>query len=140
MNSTKPSLPFTLTNELSIELFAQTSIYIPMDCTITYASIVVDHRSHKDDLNRVGITTRRNLLEYLGELTTQTVNLTTTKVMGNSVISTPNARYVCADVKNVYLCSLLERYKYMRMPISLIPPKSINVYDLVLKVKTSMSQ
>ena len=52
-----------------------------------------------------------NLLDYPGELTTQTANLTTTKVMWNSVISTPDARYMCADVKKFYLCTPLEQYE-----------------------------
>ena len=55
--------------------------------------------------------------------------------MGNSVISTRNARYMCADVKNFYLCTPLERYEYMQMPINLIPQEFIDLYDLGSKVK-----
>ena len=55
--------------------------------------------------------------------------------MWNSVISTQNARNMCADVKNFYLCTPLERYEYMRMPINLIPQEFIDLYDLGLKVK-----
>ena len=76
-----------------------------------------------------------NLIKYPGELTTRTADLTTTKDMWNSVISTQNARYMCADVKNFYLCTPLERYEYMRMPINLIPQEFIDLYDLGSKVK-----
>jgi len=61
---------------------------IPGDRTVTYARIVVDYRPQKKDPNRVQITVGGNLIEYPGELTTRTADLTTSKVMWNSVIST----------------------------------------------------
>ena len=72
---------------------------IPGDRTVTYARIVIDYRPQKNDPNRVRITVGGNLIDYPGELTTRTADLTTSKVMWNSVISTPGARYACADVK-----------------------------------------
>ena len=103
---------------------------ISSDCTVTYARIVVDYWVHKDDPNRVCITIGGNLINYPGELTTRTADLTTTKVTWNSFISTRNARYMCADVKNCYLCNPLEQYEYMRITINLIPQNFINLYDL----------
>ena len=38
-------------------------------------------------------------------------------------------------MKNFYLCTPLDRYKYMRMPIALIPEEFIKLYDLAGKVK-----
>ena len=108
---------------------------IPSDRTVTYARIVVDYRAHKEDPNRVCITIGGNLINYPGEIMTRTADLTTTKVMWNSVISTRNARYMCADVKNFYLCTPLERYEYMRMLINLILQEFINLHDLGSKVK-----
>ncbi|KAL7465745.1 hypothetical protein ACHAXS_006062 [Conticribra weissflogii] len=81
---------------------------IPKDRTITYARIVVDYRPQKADLNRVQITAGGNLINYPGELTTHTANITSTKIMWNSVISTPGARYACFDLKNFYLGALLD--------------------------------
>jgi hypothetical protein len=108
---------------------------IPGDRTVTYARIVVDYRPQKEDPNRVRITVGGNLIDYPFELTTRTADLTTSKVMWNSVISTPGARYACADVKNFYLETPLDRYEYMRMPIKLIPQEIIDQYDLMPKVK-----
>ena len=107
---------------------------IPSDRTATYARIVVDYWAHKADSNRVRITARDNLIEYCGELTACTADLTTTKVMWNSVISTRNAQYMCANVKNVYLCTPPKQYDYMRIPINLPPQEFIDLYDLGSKV------
>ena len=71
---------------------------IPGDRTVTYARIVVDFRPQKTDPNRVRITVGGNLIDYPYEITTRTADLTTSKVMWNSVISTPGAKYACADV------------------------------------------
>ena len=103
---------------------------IPSDRTVTYARTVVDYWADKDDPNRVCITVGGNAIEYPGEIATRTADLMTTKVLWDSVISTRNAQYMCADVKNFYLCTPLEKYEYMRMPINLIPQDFINLYDL----------
>ena len=55
---------------------------IPRDRTVTYARIVVDYRPQKDDPNRVRITAGGNLINYPGELTTRTADLTTSKAPG----------------------------------------------------------
>ena len=41
--------------------------------------------------------------------------------MWNSVISTPDAKYMFADIKNMYLANPLDRFEYMNMSIELIP-------------------
>ena len=88
-----------------------------------------------EDANKVSSTVGGNLLKQSGELTIRTVDLTTTKVMRNSVISTRNASYMCADVSTFYLCTPLEWYEYMQMPINLIPQEFIDLYNLGSKVK-----
>ena len=72
---------------------------IPRDRIVTYARIVVDYRPQKSDPNRVRITAGGNLISYPEELTTRTVDLTTTKMVWNSVISTPQEKYMCVDIK-----------------------------------------
>jgi hypothetical protein len=64
---------------------------IPKDRTITYAGVVVNHRPQKEDPNRIWITAGGNLINYPGELPTRTADITTTKLLWNSVISTPGA-------------------------------------------------
>ena len=54
---------------------------IPKDWVITYAHIVVDHQTQKEEEDRVRITTGRNLIDYPDELTTRTADLITTKIL-----------------------------------------------------------
>ena len=110
---------------------------IPKDRVVTYARIVVDYRPQKKgfDKNRVRITAGGNLISYPFELTTRTADLTTSKLLWNSTISTKGARYMCGDAKNFYLATPLDRYEYMKMPIHLIPPKIIEENNLSSKIK-----
>jgi hypothetical protein len=101
---------------------------------VTYARIVVDYRPQKADPNRVRITAGDNLITYPEELTTRTADLTTTKILWNSVISTPGARYMCVNIKNMYLVTPMDRKEYMKLPISLIPKEFQDVYNLHSKI------
>jgi hypothetical protein len=107
---------------------------IPQDRTVTYARIVIDHCPQKEDPNRVCITVGGNLIDYPFELTTHTANMVSSKILWNSVISTKDARFAGADIKNMYLETPLDRYEYMKMPIVLFPTDIIEHYRLNEKV------
>ena len=64
----------------------------------TYARVVVDSCPQKEDPNRFRITAGGNLIKYAGELTTQTADLTTAKMLWNSVISTDGAKFMGLDI------------------------------------------
>jgi hypothetical protein len=89
--------------------------------TITYARVSVHFSPQKMDPHCIQITAKGNLIKYQGEFLTRTTNLTTSKLMWNSVLSTKDARYMCLNIKNFYLSTLLNRYKYMKMPLALFP-------------------
>jgi len=96
-------------------------LLIPADRMIRYARVVVNFRPQKADPHCIHITAGGNLINYPGELTTRTADLTTSKLMWNSVLSTEGTKYMCLDIKNFYLTDPLDRYKYMKMPLSLFP-------------------
>ena len=108
---------------------------IPLDQIVTYARIVVDYRAQKEDPNRVRITAGGNLIEYPEELTTRTADLITTKIVWNSVLSTEDAKYMCIDIKNMYLATPMDRFEYMKIPVKLIPQEFMDAYKLHDKIK-----
>jgi hypothetical protein len=87
--------------------------HILKDRTITYAQIVIDHRPQIDDPNQVRITVGGNLINYPYGLTTHTAKMVSAKIMWNSVISTPRAKFGGASIKNMYLKMPLNQYEYM---------------------------
>ena len=70
---------------------------------MTYDRIVVDYRPQKTDPNCTRLTVGGNLINFPGNFSTPTADLTTAKLVINITISTPGARYMCGNVKNFYL-------------------------------------
>jgi hypothetical protein len=75
-----------------------------------------------------------NLINYPFKLTMHTTNMSSSKILWNSTISTPGACFAGADIKNMYLETPLDRFEYIRMPISLFPTDIIDHYQLNNKV------
>jgi hypothetical protein len=75
-----------------------------------------------------------NLINYPGDCGTPTADLLTVKLLFNSIISTPNAKFMSIDIKDFYLCTPMKRYEYFRMKIELFPEDIIQEYNLHNKV------
>ena len=98
---------------------------VPPDRKVTYGRIVCELRPMKKEVERTRLTVGGNLLEYPDNLRTETADILTFKLLINSTISTPGARFICLDVKNFYLNTPMKRPEYMRLPIELIPQEII---------------
>jgi hypothetical protein len=59
--------------------------------------------------------------------------MVSSKIMWNSIISMPNAKFGGADIKNMYLKTPLNQYEYMKMPLQLIPDDIIEHNGLCKK-------
>jgi hypothetical protein len=75
-----------------------------------------------------------NLVNYPGDCGTPTADLLTVKLLLNSIISTPNAKFLTLDLKDFYLMTPTKRYEYFCMKLELFPQDIIDEYDLTSKV------
>ena len=105
---------------------------VPPDRIVTHARIICDHRPQKlDRPNRTRITAGGNIItDYPNNVSTDTAGLETIKLHWNSVISTPDGRYMTMDISNMYLNTHLDRYEYMRFHLRDLPPEIIEQYNL----------
>jgi hypothetical protein len=69
---------------------------------ITYGRVVVDYRPEKSDPYQTRLTVGGNLTVYPSDCVTPTVDLLTVKLLLNSVVSTPGARFMTIDIKDFY--------------------------------------
>jgi hypothetical protein len=104
---------------------------VPKGKIITYGRFVVEIRPNKSETHRVHLTVGGNLIQYSGDVSTRSADLTTSKSLWNRTISTEGAKYMCLDVKKYYLGTPMESFEYMRIPIKLIPQEIIDQYNLV---------
>jgi hypothetical protein len=100
------------------------------DHKLTYAQIIIDYQPQKEDPSRICIAIGRNLITYKGKMPTCTANLTTSKLLWNSVLSTEGVRYMCLDLKKFYLAAALDYYEYMKIPMALFPKWIRKQYNL----------
>jgi hypothetical protein len=81
---------------------------LPPGRMATYLRIVVDIRPQKAESNRVRFTAGGNLVDYPGDVSTPTADMLTAKLLFNSVLSTPKAKFSCFDISNFYLNTPME--------------------------------
>ena len=87
----------------------------------------------KIETHRTRLTAGGNIIDYSGEVSTPTSELTTTKLYVNSSISDVTYRYMCTDVKYFYLSNQMDRYKYIMIQVSMMPKEFVETYNLAEK-------
>jgi hypothetical protein len=103
---------------------------IPNDRKITYGKIVCDYKPHKQEKERVRLTVGSDRLDYSGDVTTSTADITSFKILINSTLSTEAAAMMMMDIKNYYISTPLPRFEYMKMLLSRFPDEIIQKYNL----------
>jgi hypothetical protein len=103
---------------------------IPKGRKVTYGSFVVDIKDHKEEKERTRLTVGGDQIEYPGDKSTRKAGLTTAKILINSVISTPSAKFLVIDIKNFYLNTPLGIFEYMVITLASLPQETIDKYDL----------
>eukprot|EP00804_Cyclotella_cryptica_P005133 CCRYP_011532-RA/>CCRYP_011532-RA protein AED:0.44 eAED:0.44 QI:0/-1/0/1/-1/1/1/0/295 len=99
---------------------------------VTYGRFVCNARPEKAEPNRTRFTVGGDRINYPGKVATPTAEMLTAKLLFNSVISTPGAKFMTMDLSNFYLMIPLPRLEYLRLKLSDIPTEIITEYRLNL--------
>jgi hypothetical protein len=98
---------------------------------VTYGLITCLIRLEKtNEPNQTRLVAGGDRVHYPFNAGTLTTDLLTVKLLINSLISTPRARFFMMDIKNFYLCTPMTRYKYMQLKLSNVPDDIIAHYHL----------
>ena len=103
---------------------------VPQDRTVAYVIIVCGIKPHKAKTHRTILNVAGNITYWPGEVPTPTAYITTAKTLINNTISTPDTRFVCADIANFYLNTPIYHYKYIQLTFDIIPQDIIYEYNL----------
>ena len=103
---------------------------VPAGRTVTYGRIVAEIRPQKAETHRIRLNVRGNLIHFPSDVTTPTEYLITEKLIFNSVLSTKNAKLICADIANFYPNNPMKIYEYMKLPLEIVPEEIIQKYNL----------
>jgi hypothetical protein len=88
-------------------------------------------RPNKENPRRVRGTVGGNLIDYPCEVSTKTAGLVTAKIMLNSTISTPDARFMVLNNKDFHLNNEMQRHECMCIPLDMVPQAIIDQCDLM---------
>jgi hypothetical protein len=105
---------------------------IPQGKVLTYGRFAVDIIPNKSEVHHVLLTVGDNLIQYPGDVSARSADLTTSKCLWNSTISTEGTKYMCLHVKTFYLGAPIESFEYMCIPNKLIPHEIIEEYNFLL--------
>jgi hypothetical protein len=110
---------------------------IPKGRKVTYANAVCDYRPLKDDPYRVlRLTVCGDRLPYPADAGAPAATILEAKLLFNSVISTPAAKFMTADIKDYFLCTPMERYEYIKIHYRMIPEEIRIQYKLANLVES----
>jgi hypothetical protein len=89
---------------------------------VTYGLITFLIRPEKiEEPNRTRLVAGGDRVHYPFNAGTPTTDLLTIKLLINSMISAPGARFFTIDIKNFYLYTPMTRYEYMQLKLSDMP-------------------
>ena len=98
---------------------------------IAHVRVVCEVRPQKEDPNRTRITVAGGNIKCDFDIGTPTASLDLVKLMINSVLSRPGAKFACFDAGNFYLQTPeMERKEYVRIKYADIPQEFRTEYNL----------
>ncbi len=107
---------------------------VPAHKRPTYRCICCSYQPQKEEKHCVRLTVGGNWMDYSGNKSTLTADLTMAKLLINSTISTPGAMFFGIDLANFYLTTPIPNPQYMRLCLDIIPNKIIDHYNLCIIV------
>jgi hypothetical protein len=106
------------------------NLQVPTNKKPNYGGIVCIFCPQKQEQNHTYLTVGSNQIDYPGNKSMPTANLTTNKLLINSTISTPRAIFLGINLANFYVDTPLPTYKYMCLHLDIIPEEIILAYNL----------
>ena len=103
---------------------------IPKERVVTYAQLFAIFCPHKSEVYSVRCTVGVEKLDLPSITTTNCASLTTSKILINSNLSTPNAIFLTLDIKEFYYYTYIARFEFMKLALDIPLPKIVDQYNL----------
>ena len=98
---------------------------------INYTKVVCNVCQEKSYPNLTRITIGGNCITFPGDVSTPTASLELSKLVFNSVLSRPGAKFTIFDIQNFYFQTPFDRPEYVRVRLSDIPDEFVQDYNLL---------
>ena len=111
-----------------IKVIKSSKKYAEISDLRVYNSIGLYHL--KTEKYRCRLVVGGDCLTYDNETAAPAANLLEAKLILNSTISTPGAKFITADIKDFFLASKMPNEEYMKMHIDEIPDNIVHKYNM----------
>jgi hypothetical protein len=95
----------------------------------TYLQVVSAYQPKKTNSRHICWTVCGDCFFCAADVSTKVADLTTAKILLNSVISTPDAKFQGMNIKDFYLGTSMTQYEYMHIPLQMLPPAIVLKYN-----------
>ena len=85
-----------------------------------------DVRPNTSETHRSILMVCGNFIYFEGALSNPTATITTTKLLVNNIVSTKYGKFLCLDIKQLYLNNPFPGPKYIKIHISIISQEIID--------------
>ncbi len=126
---TWPTLPGNQKCPRHWYMFFILKLQVPAHKHPTYGCICCNYWPQKEEKHCVWLTVGSNCINYPGNKTTPTADLTTAKLLIKSTIRTPGAKFLGINLTNFYLNTPMPNPKYMCLRLDIIPDEIIIHYN-----------
>ncbi len=99
--------------------------HVPAHKRPTYGHIFCNYQPQKEKKHHVRLTISGDCINYPGNKSTPMANLTMAKILINSTISTPGAKFWGINLANFYLSTPMLNPKYICLRLAIIPNEII---------------
>ena len=97
---------------------------------VTYGQFVCTIQPKKAEQHRTRFTVGGDRLNYPDKVATPTADMLVAKLLFNSIISTPNAKFMTINISKFYMMTPLKWPEFIRIKLSDIPQEIIEEYNL----------
>ena len=97
---------------------------------VTYGKFECTERPQKAEKLRTRLVLGGNLVNCPFDCGTRTADMLVFKILLNSVVSTPGAKFMTIDLSNFYLNTPMKRFEYVKLKLSDIPDEIVTEYKL----------
>ena len=104
---------------------------IPTDRKPVYCKNAFDIQPDKAETHRSRLVAGGDQIEYPEEVYTPRTNMSATKILIKSILSTKNGKAMGVDIKNYYLNTPMHQEEYIFINFANIPDEIVDQYNLL---------
>jgi hypothetical protein len=113
------------------------TMFFPKSNTPTYLRVVYTYQLDKANPQHICWTVSGDWIFYAANVITKVADLTTGKILLNSLLYTHNAKFLGFNIKDLHFGITMSQYECMPIPLQMLSPAIVEQYNLTPLIHNS---